>query len=134
MKPEGSAQARINNDPLKATDDLVSTKTSENSQGRRSKQKDTHTRLQSAVSSTVYFKVQINKGNLYLPSILQRLAIVPPSIIALIISAAILSKRSAPRAAQSPTLSPTLNGIISRINVKLAILTNKSIQQNEKMS
>jgi hypothetical protein len=42
-----------------------------------------------------------------LPSILQRCAIVPPSIIALIISAAMLSKRSAPRAAQSPTLSPT---------------------------
>lgn len=44
----------------------------------------------------------------HVPSILQRWAIVPPSIIALIISAAILSKRSAPRAAQSPTLSPTL--------------------------
>jgi len=44
----------------------------------------------------------------YLPSILQRCAIVPPSIMALIISAAMLSKRSAPLAAQSPTLSPTL--------------------------
>lgn len=43
----------------------------------------------------------------YVPSILQRFAIVPPSIMALIISAAILSKRSAPLAAQSPTLSPT---------------------------
>jgi len=43
-----------------------------------------------------------------LPAILQRCAIDPPSIMALIISAAILSKRSAPRAAQSPTLSPTL--------------------------
>lgn len=47
-----------------------------------------------------------------IPSILQRWAIVPPSIIALIISAAMLSNKSAPRAAQSPTLSPTFNAEI----------------------
>lgn len=53
-----------------------------------------------------------------LPSILQRWAMVPPSIIALIISAAILSKRSAPRAAQSPTLSPTLNLGIYEVSIR----------------
>ncbi|KAJ0575004.1 hypothetical protein HanIR_Chr05g0207991 [Helianthus annuus] len=36
---------------------------------------------------------------------------VPPSIIALIISAAMLSNKSAPLAAQSPTLSPTLSAM-----------------------
>ena len=61
----------------------------------------------------------------YLPSILQRWAIVPPSIIALIISAAILSKRSAPRAAQSPTLSPTL---IAKLN-KYKFLYSQQLRQ-----
>jgi len=39
----------------------------------------------------------------------------PPRIMALITSAAILSNKSAPRAAQSPTLSPTCQNVPQKI-------------------
>jgi hypothetical protein len=57
-------------------------------------------------------------GNIIKPvisasDILAFLAIVAPRIMALMISAAMLSKRSAPRAAQSPTLSPTRSAIVA---------------------
>jgi hypothetical protein len=51
-----------------------------------------------------------NRINPEASSSLQRFAMEPPRIMALMTSAAILSNKSAPRAAQSPTLSPTCIG------------------------
>lgn len=79
--------------------------------------------LHSLLGVKIHFHV--DKSINHVPSILQRCAIVPPSIIALIISAAILSKRSAPRAAQSPTLSPTFN---------LPTIKNSNVYQYESYS